>query len=371
MRRFLSSLLLLCAVLLGAQLIPAGVAYAQSETFYRAWDMNGAGTTCDGLTFEAGPTTFGNRVNDLIEISGGRETTTPTWTPSASSCQSTLLSTRTRNSSSTLTFNISNVPAGTYAIYVWQVTRTSGLYGVEVYLDVEGTRVGTVTNGSSVGAWTRARIGEYTFNGSGNLDFVSDGVNGEDGAPAFGAIELWTVNPTPTPTNTHTPTHTPTPTNTPTNTPTPTDTPTNTPVPPTDTPTPTVTDTPTETPTGTPPPTETPTPTHTSLPATETPTNTPDVPTDTPTPTNTPDPNATPTPTSTPTPTPTPTDEPYVYATAIPGTGTPMGQMTRFDYTVNAGDVHISNLLTILLFSLWAFFLMLVFGWALLWRRRP
>jgi hypothetical protein len=334
---------ILICVMMAIAIVPPRLVYAQSETFYRAWDMNGSGTTCNSLTYEAGPTSFGTRVNDLIEVSGGRETTTPTWSPAASSCESTLLSTRTRNSSSTLTFNISNVPAGTYAIYVWQVTRTSGLYGVEVYLDVEGTRVGTVTNGSSVGAWTRARIGEYTFNGSGNLDFVSDGVNGEDGSPAFGAIELWTVNPTPTPTNTHIPTHTPTPTNTPTNTPTPTDTPTNTPVPPTETPTPTVTDTPTETPTGTPIPTETPTPTDTPEPATETPTLTPEVPTDTPTPTDTPDPNATQTPTSTPTPTNTPTPDPVVH---IPLSG---GQGGAFVFEASAGDVMIVVLLLVFL----------------------
>ena len=61
---------------------------------------------------------------------------------------------------------------------------------------------------------------------------------------------------------------------------------------------------------------------------------------------------ATPTPTATNTPTP----EPFVYSTTQPEiTGTP-GQMTRFDYVVTASDVHIANLLTWLLYSVWGMF---------------
>lgn len=67
-----------------------------------------------------------------------------------------------------------------------------------------------------------------------------------------------------------------------------------------------------------------------------------------------------PTPTETPLPTFTPTPEPYVYATVMPPEGTPDGQMTRFDYVATAGDVHIANLLTWLLYSVWALFLFVV-----------
>lgn len=56
---------------------------------------------------------------------------------------------------------------------------------------------------------------------------------------------------------------------------------------------------------------------------------------------------------------------PYVFATL---TG---GQMSRFDYVASAGSVHISNLLTALLFSLWGMFLLTVFiVAAVLWKRR-
>lgn len=73
-----------------------------------------------------------------------------------------------------------------------------------------------------------------------------------------------------------------------------------------------------------------------------------------------------PTETETATPTNTPTPEPFVYATIAPETTDEPGQMTRFDYVATAGDVHVANLLTIQLFSLWAMFL---FGVFVLWRR--
>lgn len=66
---------------------------------------------------------------------------------------------------------------------------------------------------------------------------------------------------------------------------------------------------------------------------------------------------ATPTPTPTETPAPTPTMDVAVYATMPPpDTGTP-GQMTRFDYTISAGEAHIANMLTWLLYSIWGMFL--------------
>lgn len=73
-----------------------------------------------------------------------------------------------------------------------------------------------------------------------------------------------------------------------------------------------------------------------------------------------------PTATETATPTNTPTAEPFVYSTIAPETTDEPGQMTRFDYVITAADVHIANLLTIQLFSLWAMFL---FGVFVLWRR--
>lgn len=66
------------------------------------------------------------------------------------------------------------------------------------------------------------------------------------------------------------------------------------------------------------------------------------------------------TPTATPTVTPSPTGEPWLYITMQPASGTPEGQVTRFDYVVTAGDVQIANLLTFLLFSLWGMFLFAV-----------
>ncbi len=67
------------------------------------------------------------------------------------------------------------------------------------------------------------------------------------------------------------------------------------------------------------------------------------------------------TPTSTPTETFTPTSEPFVYMTVAPGEGTPTGQTTRFDYIATAGDVHVANLLTALLYSVWGMFFFGVF----------
>jgi hypothetical protein len=81
---------------------------------------------------------------------------------------------------------------------------------------------------------------------------------------------------------------------------------------------------------------------------------------DTPTPTNTP------TETNTPTATYTPTPEPRSCATMAPGAGTPTGQLACFEYTATAGDVHIGNVLSLINYSVWAFFLFAVF----LWRRR-
>jgi len=47
----------------------------------------------------------------------------------------------------------------------------------------------------------------------------------------------------------------------------------------------------------------------------------------------------------------TPTPNEFIYATL---TG---GQMSRFDYSATASDVHIANLLTALLVSVWGMFL--------------
>lgn len=74
--------------------------------------------------------------------------------------------------------------------------------------------------------------------------------------------------------------------------------------------------------------------------------------------------------TPTPTPTETATPEPYVYATIMPSDGTPPGQMTRFDYTSTAGDVHIATLLTLDVLSDWGQFLFTVVFLSALARRR-
>jgi hypothetical protein len=77
-----------------------------------------------------------------------------------------------------------------------------------------------------------------------------------------------------------------------------------------------------------------------------------------------------PTATHTPTPTLTPTPAPYVYATIQPEATDEPGVMTRFDYTATAGDVHIANLLTAILLSLWAFFLFGVIVLSVFWSRK-
>jgi hypothetical protein len=68
----------------------------------------------------------------------------------------------------------------------------------------------------------------------------------------------------------------------------------------------------------------------------------------------------TPTPTTTPTITPSPTMEPAIYMTLPPLEGTPDGQLTRFDYTLSAGERHIADMLTWLLYSVWGMFLFAV-----------
>jgi hypothetical protein len=70
-------------------------------------------------------------------------------------------------------------------------------------------------------------------------------------------------------------------------------------------------------------------------------------------------PSHTPTITNTPTETYTPTPEPWAFAT------TASGQLTRFDYVATASDVHIANIITLLIFSLWAMFFFAVF---VLWK---
>jgi hypothetical protein len=63
----------------------------------------------------------------------------------------------------------------------------------------------------------------------------------------------------------------------------------------------------------------------------------------------------TPTPTATATATASPA--PWVEVTIVPPGGTPPGQVVRYEYTLSAGETHIANLLTWLLFSLWGMFL--------------
>ena len=63
----------------------------------------------------------------------------------------------------------------------------------------------------------------------------------------------------------------------------------------------------------------------------------------------------------------TPTSPPWVYSTIAPVDGTPEGTMTRFDYVTTAADVHIANLLTWILYSIWGFFL---FTLVVFYRRR-
>lgn len=61
--------------------------------------------------------------------------------------------------------------------------------------------------------------------------------------------------------------------------------------------------------------------------------------------------------TPTPTPTSTATPAPYIEFTLSPPDGTPPGQMARLEFTATAGETHIANLVTALLFSLWGMFL--------------
>lgn len=58
----------------------------------------------------------------------------------------------------------------------------------------------------------------------------------------------------------------------------------------------------------------------------------------------------------TPTPEPTATPLPIadVYATLQPAPGETTGQTVRFSYSATAGDVYVSILLALILFSLWA-----------------
>lgn len=79
---------------------------------------------------------------------------------------------------------------------------------------------------------------------------------------------------------------------------------------------------------------------------------------------------ATPEPTYTPMPTATATPEPFTYATLAPIAPATDGQMTRFDYVASAGDVHVANLLTLMLFSMWGFFLFAVFVLVVFARRK-
>jgi len=67
--------------------------------------------------------------------------------------------------------------------------------------------------------------------------------------------------------------------------------------------------------------------------------------------------------TETPTPTFTISTSPYIFATVE------TGQMTRFDYVITAGSVHIANVLTLIFFSLWGMFLFAVFVYVK--RRQP
>lgn len=85
----------------------------------------------------------------------------------------------------------------------------------------------------------------------------------------------------------------------------------------------------------------------------------------TPVPTATIIPSATPASTTTPQPTPTPqpTSTPLSVVVAIDpqrSYSSESGQITAFDYIASAGDVHIANLLTGLLLSLWGMFVFVV-----------
>lgn len=65
--------------------------------------------------------------------------------------------------------------------------------------------------------------------------------------------------------------------------------------------------------------------------------------------------------TETPTPTPTPTDTPApVVQFTLPAPESTPGQAAAFEYTATVGELHIANLLTALLFSVWGMFLFVV-----------
>lgn len=86
----------------------------------------------------------------------------------------------------------------------------------------------------------------------------------------------------------------------------------------------------------------------------------------TPVPTATIVPSATPASTTTPQPTPTPqpTSTPMSVVVAIDpqrSYSSESGQITAFDYIASAGDVHIANLLTMLIFSVWGMFILVMF----------
>ena len=66
--------------------------------------------------------------------------------------------------------------------------------------------------------------------------------------------------------------------------------------------------------------------------------------------------------TPTPAPTETPTPAPWLYATLAPVSPATEGQMTRIDFVVSPTDVHIANLLTFILLSLWGMFFFCVIG---------
>lgn len=80
----------------------------------------------------------------------------------------------------------------------------------------------------------------------------------------------------------------------------------------------------------------------------------------TPAPTSTPGPSPTPAPTSTPAPTTTPITLIWALDPAK-SYGDVNGQITSVEYTASAADVHIANLLTFLVVSVWGFFIFAVF----------
>ncbi len=92
----------------------------------------------------------------------------------------------------------------------------------------------------------------------------------------------------------------------------------------------------------------------------------PIIPSSTPAPTATPASTTTPQPTPTPQPTSTPQPSPTAMSVIVAidpqrSYSSDSGQITAFDYSASAGDVHISNLLSALLFSVWGMFVFAVF----------